>query len=179
LQAPRNAGGHLQSMQLQPPCLELLKAALALPDASLVIYRERTLVEFKTEKLDGVHCYSEEGHVSWQIGGLHEHHCHLDLLSVERMLFSAESVPCQGGGLNYTLWFLTAGPSGNPWRRDGYFSVTLNCPYKGDDPRMEVIGPMLALYERFRHAPGVEADAQFLQVLETGAPQRCTQHAYA
>jgi hypothetical protein len=154
-----------------PHCVPLLEEALRLPDASLVIYRERTLVEFKTEKLDGVHRYVEQGHVSWQIGGFHDHHCHLALGAVDRVLFSAEPVSCQGGGLNYTVWFLTAGPSGNPFRRDGYFSITLNRPYKGNQPRMEVITPVHDLYRRFSHEPWVESDPMFLKTLE-GIPSR-------
>ena len=156
----------------RPPCLGLLEQALALPDASLVIFRDRTLVEFKTDRLEGVHRYEERGHVSWQIGRSDEHHCHLSLAAVERVLFSAEPVPCQGGGLNYTVWFLTPGPAGNPWRRDGYFSVTLNNPYSGDRPRPEVIEPILDLYRRFRAKPWVQADDAFLHVVEHGAPPR-------
>lgn len=156
----------------EPACLPLLRDALALRDASLVIYRDRTLVEFQTEKIDGVHRYEEQGHVSWQIGGLRDHHCHLALGSVIGALFSAEPVSCQGGGLNYTVWFLTSGPIGNPWRRDGYFSVVLNRPYKGSVPRLEVIEPVLDLYRKYRDAPWVQADAEFMRVLEEGAPDR-------
>ena len=157
---------------MEPPCLPLLREALALRESSLVIYRERTLVEFQTEKIDGVHRYVEQGHVSWQIGGLRDHHCHLALGVVDRVLFSAEPVPCQGGGLNYTIWFLTAGPSGNPWRRDGYFSVVLNRPYIGNAPRLEAIKPVLDLYLRYCNEPWVEADERFTSVLEQGVPDR-------
>ncbi|HCF1774324.1 TPA: hypothetical protein OM995_001203 [Pseudomonas aeruginosa] len=157
---------------MEPVCLPLLRDALALRDASLVIYRDRTLVEFQTEKIDGVHRYVEQGHVSWQIGGLRDHHCHLALGAVVSALFSAEPVSCQGGGLNYTIWFLTSGPSGNPWRRDGYFSVVLNRPYAGSAPRLEVIEPVLDLYRRYRDAPWVQADAGFKRVLEEGVPDR-------
>lgn len=163
----------------EPLCLPLLREALALRDASLVIYRERTLVEFQIEKLDGIHRYEEQGHVSWQIGGLRDHHCHLALGAVSRVLFSAEPVSCQGGGLNYTIWFLTAGPSGNPWRRDGYFSVVLNRPYTGDAARPEVIRPVLDMYGRHRQEPWVQADIQFMKVLEQGPPSRRQQPATA
>jgi hypothetical protein len=156
----------------EPICLALLEQALRLPDASLVIYRDRTLVEFKTEKLDGVHRYIEEGYVSWQIGALAEHHCHLSLGVVTQVLFSAEPVSCQGGGLNYTVWFLTPGSSGNPWRRDGYFSVVLNRPYTGDQPRPEVIEPMLALFRSFEAESWVKSDETFRRVLVEGPPQR-------
>lgn len=156
----------------EPPSLPLLREALALKDASLVIYRERTLIEFQTEKIDGVHRYEEEGHVSWQIGGLRDHHCHLALGAVAQVLFSAEAVSCQGGGLNYTVWFLTAGPCGNPWRRDGYFSVVLNRPYTGNAPRLDVIQPVLDLYRRYQHEPWVQIDAGFAGVIETGVPGR-------
>lgn len=163
---------------ISPPCLSLLKRALALPDASLVIYRDRTLVEFKTEKLGGPYRYEEQGHVSWQIGRTEEHHCHLSLGAVERVLFSAEPVSCQGGGLNYTVWFLTSGSAGNPWRRDGYFSITLNRPYAGERPRLEVIEPMLDLYRQFSAEPWVQADDTFMQVVDQGAPSR-TRHDVA
>lgn len=166
-----------------PPMLPLLREALALPDASLVIFRDRTLIEFKTERLDGVHRYEEAGHVSWQIGSQHDHHCHLSLGVVTRVLFSAEPVSCQGGGLNYTVWFLSAGPCGNPYRRDGYCSIVLNRPYAGDAPRPEVIEPVLALFRRHRHERWVEADETFLRVLRTGPPARhpgaATDHAPA
>lgn len=158
----------------EPPCLPLLREAIALREASLVIYRERTLVEFQTEKIDGVHRYRESGRVSWQIGGLRDHHCHLALSAVSGVLFSAEPVSCQGGGLNYTVWFLTPGSCGNPWRRDGYFSVVLNRPYSGNAPRAEVIRPVFDLYLKYRAESWVQADAKFLEVLEHGAPARRT-----
>jgi hypothetical protein len=158
--------------EVEPPFLPLLREALALRDASLVIFRDRTLIEFKTERLDGLHRYEEAGHVSWQVGDQHDHHCHLSLGGVTRVLFSAEPVSCQGGGLNYTVWFLTAAPCGNPHRRDGYFSIVLNRPYTGDEPRREVIEPVLSLYRRHRDRPFVEADATFLRVLEQGPPGR-------
>jgi hypothetical protein len=64
----------------EPPCVPLLRKALLLRDSSFVIYRERTLIEFKTEKLGGLHRYEESGHVSWQIGAFDDHHCHLALV---------------------------------------------------------------------------------------------------
>lgn len=165
--AERPSGG-----TADPRCRPLLERALALADASLVIYRHQLLVEFQTEQLDGLHRYEEQGHVSWQIGSTRRHHCHLSLAAVERVLFSAEPVSCQRGGLNYTVWFLSAGPAGNPWRPDGYFSVVLNRPYQGDAPRRAVIDPVFDLYRAFRHEPWVEADATFLQVLAEGPPRR-------
>ncbi len=157
---------------LEPPCIPLLQKALQLRDASLVIYRERTLIEFKTEKLDGLHRYVEQGYVSWQIGAFDDHHCHLSLDTVVRVLFSAEPVSCQGGGINYTIWFLSPGASGNPYRRDGYFSITLNRPYTGNQPRLEVIGPVLDLYREFRAAAWVQAEPLFLEILASGVPPR-------
>ena len=154
------------------PFLSLLRDALALRDASLVIFRDRTLIEFKTDRLGGLHRYEEAGHVSWQIGDQNDHHCHLSLDSVSHVLFSAEPVSCQGGGLNYTVWFLTAGPCGNPYRRDGYFSITLNRPYVGNQPRLEVIEPLLDLYHEYRMLNFVSADETFLRVLEQGPPGR-------
>lgn len=161
-----------QSAEVEPLCLAVLQQALMLRDASLVIFRDRALIEFKTERLGGLHRYQEQGHVSWQIGAPDDHHCHLSLGAVVRVLFSAEPVSCQGGGLNYTVWFLSAGPSGNPYRRDGYFSVVLNRPYTGNAARREVIDPVLALYRHFRHEPWVQADETFLRVLECGPPDR-------
>ncbi len=96
----------------------------------------------------------------------------LALKAVVRVLFAAEPAPCQGGGLNYTVWFPTGGPSGNPWRRDGYFSVVLNRPYEGNDPRTEVMAPALALYRRYAGEAWVEANEAFLEVCATGAPTR-------
>lgn len=160
----------------EPPYFPLLKQALDLPDASLVIYRDRTLVEFKTDHLDGVHRHEEDGHVSWQLGAFEHHHCHLALDTVTHVLFSAEPVPCQGNGLNYTIWFLTDGPSGNPYRRNGYFSVTLNRPYMknapGAAPRLGVIQPVLNLYRRFRGEDWLEADETFVRVLNGEPPSR-------
>ncbi len=158
--------------EIEPACIPLLRKALQLRDASLVVYRERTLIEFKTEKLDGLHRYVEHGHVSWQIGAFDDHHCHLSLGAVARVLFSAEPVSCQGGGINYSVWFLTAGPCGNPYRRDGYFSIVLNRPYAGNQPRLDVIEPMLDLYREFRDLAWVEADPKFLAILAGGAPAR-------
>lgn len=160
----------------EPHCLALLHQALGLRDASLVIFRDRTLVEFKTDLLTGVHRYEEHGHVSWQLGAFETHHCHLALDTVTRVLFSAEPVSCQGNGLNYTIWFLTDGPCGNPYRRDGYFSVTLNRPYTtnapGAAPRLELIQPVLDIYRRFKGATWLVADETFLQVLAEGPPSR-------
>lgn len=157
---------------LEPPSVSLLTKALQLRDASLVIFRDRTLIEFKTEKLDGLHRYVEQGHVSWQIGAFDDHHCHLSLGAVVRVLFTAERVSCQGGGINYTVWFLTPGPCGNPFRRDGYFSIVLNRPYMGDEPRLEVIQPVLDLYREFKDAAWVGADPVFLEILKNGPPPR-------
>lgn len=92
-----------------PVFLELLEDAIALREASLVIFRDRTLVEFKTDDLEGVFEYTEGEHTSWQIGAADAHHCHLALSAVTNVEFSAESVPCQGNRLNYTIWFLVAG----------------------------------------------------------------------
>jgi hypothetical protein len=170
MKPPVPSGGDFQVVS--PTCLPLLEQALKLRDASLVIYRDRTLVEFKSDKLDGVHRYEEQGHISWQIGAFDDHHCHLALASVRGVLFSAEPVPCQGGGLNYTVWFLASGSTSNPWRRDGYFSITLNSPYCGQLPRLEVVEPVLDLYHRFRSEPWVQADHTFMRVINEGVPSR-------
>jgi hypothetical protein len=157
---------------LTTPLIALLSEALDLQDASLVIFRDKTLIEFKTERLCGMYRYEEAGHVSWQIGEQNDHHCHLSLDSVASVLFSAEPVSCQGGGLNYTIWFLTTGPCGNPYRRNGYFSITLNRPYVGNRPRLEVIKPLLNIYRKHQALNFVMADEVFLSVLEQGPPCR-------
>jgi len=143
----------------------LLEDAIALHDASLVIFRDRTLVEFKTDDLAGVFEFTEGEHTSWQIGATDAHHCHLALTAVTSVEFSAELVPCQGNRLNYTLWFLVAGGCGNPFRSDGYFSVTLNRPYEGRSPRWSVIRPVFDLYEKYRGHEWVRADQGFLDAL--------------
>lgn len=70
------------------------------------------------------------------------------------------------------MWFLTGGPSGNPWRREGDFSVVLNRPYEGNDPRTEAIAPVLAIYRRFGGKAWVEANEAFLEVCATRALAR-------
>lgn len=157
---------------LEPICLPLLQSALQLRAASLVLYREHLLVEFQTEQLSGVFRHEEAGHVSWQIGAFSAHHCHLALGNVRRVLFSAEPVSCQGYRLNYTVWFLTDGPCGNPWRRDGYFSVVLNHPYDAHGPLLDHIEPVFALYRAHAHLPWVSADAGFLQSMHEGPNAR-------
>jgi hypothetical protein len=159
----------------EPRSLELLREALRFREASLVIYRERTLVEFQVEKLAGVFKYVEDGHVSWQLGAFEDHHCHLALGAVTRVLFSAEPVPCQRGRLNYTVWFLVPGACGNPYRSDGYFSVVLNRPYDGDAPRLDLIDQVQSLYRRYLHESRVEADEVFLRALggETNKGPQC------
>ena len=139
----------------------LIEDAIALRDASLVIYRDRTLIEFKTDDLEGLFEYREGDHTSWQIGKTDAHHCHLALNAVVSVEFSAEVVPCQGNRLNYTIWFLVAGGCGNPFRSDGYFSVTLNRPYEGPRPRWSVIRPLVQLYEKYRQHEWVRADDGF------------------
>lgn len=147
-----------------PSVESVLAGAIALKDASLVIFRRGLLVEFKTEALSPGLSSSVEGeHRSWQIGPFDGHHCHLDLEAVQRIEFHAEPVPCQGGRLNYTVWFLGEGDCGNPYRPDGLFSVTLNRPYRDDgEPRPEVILPMYELYETFAWTPSVSASRAFL-----------------
>ncbi len=148
-----------------PAFHSLVEEAIAIPEASLVIYRDRTLVEFKTDHLGGLFEYREGDHISWQFGRFEGHHCHLSLNAVTGIEFSAEPVSCQKGRLNYTIWFLIAGGCGNPFRSDGYFSVTLNRPYKGDHPRWEVICPLVNIYAKYRHQEWVRADNGFIAAL--------------
>lgn len=152
-----------------PLVLPLLEQAVDLQEASLVILRERTLVELQTHQLEGVFKFVEQGHVSWQIGGFTQSHCHLDLYGLTGVQFAAEPTPCQGGRLNFTVWFLTGDRSGNPYKWDGYFSVVLNQPYESQGaPRAEVIEPMLALYRSHRGKAWVDADERFQAVADGG-----------
>lgn len=148
----------------------LLRGALALKDASLVIFRRGLLVEFKTEGLaPGLTASVEGQYRSWQIGPFEGHHCHLDLTAVRSILFDAEPVSCQGGQINYTVWFLGEGDCGNPYRSDGIFSVTLNSPYAADGtPRTAVIQPVFALYESHRNEAAVSASDGFLNARVDG-----------
>ncbi len=148
---------------------DVLGGALALRDASLVIFRRDLLVEFKTEALSpGLVATVEAGHRGWQVGPFDGHHCHLNLLAVRAVLFDAEPVSCQGGRINYTVWFLGAGDCGNPYRPDGLFSVTLNAPYDAaGEPRLDIIGAVVMLYRRVRHHPAVEASPGFVAQLQS------------
>lgn len=142
----------------------ILSEALALRDASLVIFRRGVLAEFKTESLaPGLVATVEGSHRSWQVGPFDGHHCHLDLASVAGVLFDAEPVSCQAGRINCTAWFLCEGDCGNPYRRDGLFSITLNSPYASDGlPRGDIFRPMFALHARHRDAGFVTASDGFL-----------------
>jgi len=142
----------------------VLTRAIALKDASLVIFRRGMLVEFKTEGLaPGLVASVEGSYRSWQIGPFEGHHCHLDLAAVRAILFDAEPVSCQGGRINYTVWFLGEGDCGNPYRSNGLFSITLNRPYAEDGTsRRDVIQPVYALYEEYEHETAVTASAGFL-----------------
>lgn len=143
----------------------LLAAAIALKEASLVIFRQGVLVEFKTTRLaSGVIESGDGAHRSWQVGSFHGHHCHLDLGAVRTILFDAEPVPCQGGRLNYTVWFLGEGDCGNPYRSNGLYSVTLNRPYRGDgSSRRAVIRPVYSLHQDFQHHAMVSASDEFIR----------------
>ena len=152
-----------------PLILPLLKQALDLPEASLVILRERTLVELQTGQLEGVFKFVEKGSVSWQIGGYKQSHCHLDLYAITGVQFAAEPTPCQGGRLNFTIWFLTGDRCGNPYKWDGYFSVVLNQPYDGQGaPRAKVIEPMLALFRSHLGEAWISTDKRFQKVADGG-----------
>jgi len=154
-----------------PKIADLLRGALAFRDASLVIYRHKMLVELKTERLGkGLQVYEEDGHVSWQIGDFEDHHCHLDIGAVKTVFFGAEPVSCQGGRVNYTVWFLVEGDCGNPYKKDGYFSVTLNRPYTAEgEVRRDIVEQVFRLYRAFAGEPFVTAEASFLRALEDPA----------
>lgn len=158
----------------------VLTSALSLKDASLVIFRRDVLVEFKTERLQpGLAVCLHGSHRGWQVGPTDGHHCHLNLAAVDRVRFEAEPVPCQRGRINYTIWFLAEGDCGNPCRRGGLFSVTLNAPYAADgSARTEVIVPMLMVYDEYAQRPGIEAGATFIEArsafgLEARTAQSC------
>jgi hypothetical protein len=151
---------------------DLVAGALAIPEASLVIHRRRTLVEFKTDLLRGaLERYEEHGHVSWQVGDFHGHHCHLDLRAVRRVVFEAAPSGCQGGRTNFTVWFLDDGGAGNPNRPDGYFSVTLNSPYEEDGAlRLDLVEQMIALYLAHDATSVVDASPGFRDVVRSAYP---------
>ena len=144
----------------------LLNQMLLFKAASLVIFRRGALIEFKTELLDEkVTSFEEDGHRSWQIGAFAGHHCHLDLGAVREVLFDAEPVSCQGGRLNYTVWFCGADDCGNPYRPAALFSVTLNGPYASDGtPKREIIGQVYAAYDALRASPLVRGSESFLKL---------------
>ena len=141
----------------------VLRDALSLRDASLVMYRRGVLIEFKTEQLDpGLAITFEGRYRSWQVGPFEGHHCHLDLASIISVYFDAEPVSCQRGRLNYTIWFRCEGDCGNPYRPDGLFSVTLNSPYAADGtPRCDLIRAVYAIYDRHGDEQGVLSSDSF------------------
>jgi hypothetical protein len=143
----------------------LLRDALTLKDASLVICRDKLIIEFKTEGLGrGLQRFVEKRFSTWQIGEFRDHHCHVSLEEVSGVEFSAEPAPCQGGKINYTVWFLTDWDSGNPFRKHGYFSITLNRPYKTDgSPRRQIIEPVFDLYREYQDWNNVSADDGFVR----------------
>jgi hypothetical protein len=153
-----------------PEIADIVRGALAVNEASLVIYRQRTLIELKTDKLGrGLLLYEEDGYTSWQIGEFDDHHCHLDIGLCTGVLFGAEPVSCQAGRRNYTIWFLVDKDCGNPYRPLGYFSITFNKPYTAEGaPRRDLIEQMFSLYRRFEATPGVTATPAFLQAMAEG-----------
>ena len=158
----------------EPLCAPLLREAIELREASLVVFRHRLLVELKTDLLEGGVCaYEEDGYVSWQIGPLDGHHVHLSIEKVDGVEFVAEPTSCQGGKLNYTVWFQVAFDAGNPYRDGGYFSVTLNAPYDArGKTRWEVVDPVFELYRAFEGEPWVRADETFRRELEARDARR-------
>jgi hypothetical protein len=141
-----------------------LADALHLRDASVVIYRRNVLVELKTQMLNPGLIVSWDGERrAWQVGPFDGHHAHLDLDSVTSVWFHAEPVPCQGGRLNYTVWFLTDRDCDNPYLAQGVFSITLNSPYDAyGRPKAEQIAAVYAIYDCHCRRPGVSASEGFL-----------------
>ncbi|MDM0071544.1 hypothetical protein [Variovorax sp. J31P207] len=147
----------------------MVRDALTLQDASLVIFRRGMLAEFKTEMLQpGLSVALEGRYRSWQLGPFEGHHCHLDLQQVKTVWFDAEPVSCQGGRLNFTVWFLGESDCGNPYRPDGLFSFTLNAPYTPDGlTRVDLIEQVYALHERHSEVSQVTASPAFLAARPT------------
>lgn len=142
----------------------LLREALAIKEGSLVVYRYLTLIEFKTGLPEmKLSRYEEDGYVSWQIGAFEKHHLHVDLRKLTGAQFKAEETTCQGGRLNYTVWFVINEDVGNTYFQNGYFSITLNKPYDVDgSPRMDIVGQMFSLWKKYRSVDGISADEKFL-----------------
>lgn len=145
----------------------LLRRALAVSDASLVVHRRGVLVEFKTDLLlEDLSTWEEDGYRSWQVGAFDDHHCHLALDAIVEVHLDAEPVSCQGGRINFTVWFLCEHDCGNPYRPRGLFSVTLNRPYEADgSPRREILAQLAGLYEDERHCPILTASPGFTDAL--------------
>lgn len=144
----------------------LLREALAIKEGSLVIYRFLTLVEFKTGLPEmKLSRFEEEGFISWQIGAFEKHHLHVDLRKITGVQFKAEETTCQGGKLNYTVWFLCNEDIGNKYFPNGYFSVTLNKPYdKNGNARMDIVGQVFSLWEKYKDFDGISGDEVFLNL---------------
>ena len=162
-----DGGARRQPKLALPGIVEIVRGALGIRGGSLVIYRRKTLIELKTDKLGaGLTLYEEGGHHSWQIGDADDHHCHLDVGACTSVVFGAEPVSCQGGRLNYTIWFLVDEDCGNPDRPEAYFSVTLDRPYTAEGAaRRELVEQMFRLYQRFEGETGVSAEPTFLRAL--------------
>lgn len=151
----------------EPWVASLLREALGLQDASLVICRPKLIIEFKTEGLGrGLQRFTQDGHETWQIGEFRGHHCHVDLNTIAQVVFDAAPVACQGGRPNYTVWFMADWDCANPFRKGGYLSVTLNSPYtEMGTPRREVIDPVINLYRRYCNDKRVFAEPGFLHAI--------------
>ena len=147
----------------------LLRRALSVRDASLVVHRRGVLVEFKTDLLlETLSVWEEEGYRSWQVGAFDDHHCHLALDAIVEVHLDAEPVSCQRGRINFTVWFLCKDDCGNPYRPRGLFSVTLNRPYEPDgSPRREILAQLADLYEDERHCPVLTVSPAFEDALAT------------
>jgi hypothetical protein len=145
----------------------LLREALSLADASLVIHRRGVLIEFKTDLLlKKFSVWGEGQHRSWQIGKFDGHHCHLNLELINEVHLDAEPVPCQGGRINYTIWFLCDQDCGNPYRPRGLFSITLNRPYQADGtPRKRIIEQFATLFDRERQCPMLTVGPGFTEAI--------------
>ncbi len=165
------AGERAPTIEPLETVARLLREALSLRDASLVIHRHGVLIEFKTDLLlDKLSVWDQDGHRTWQIGAFDDHHCHLALEAINEVHLDAEPVSCQGGRINYTIWFLCDHDCGNPYRPRGLFSVTLNRPYEADGTlRKDIVAPLVALARRAHHCSVVTASRGFVEAIEAAA----------
>ncbi|MFT4173372.1 MAG: hypothetical protein QM639_12480 [Rhodocyclaceae bacterium] len=152
-----------------PLCLPVLLDALRLHDASLVICRDRMVVEVPTDKVADVTASHASEQAGWRVGVAGEPHCYLALDAVVRVLFAAETGTPDHPQESYAVWFLTDNACGNPLRRDGYFSIRLNGSSAGDALQRKHAEALFDVYRGVMREPWVDADSAFLRAMRHGA----------